>query len=173
MSATLSTAKTLGTPAPSTGVQKTWALVQNGVVVEVLMTSADISKAFPAGMLWIDASAVSPAPVGGWTYTSGSFAPPVAKLPAAPVPVTQLTPLQFMALLEPSEETAIATAALSNAAILLWLVKTSGASYISLTDPQTVAGVNAMVTAGLLTQARATAILAGQAPPATTTAAAS
>ena len=146
---------------------RTYAVIgSSGVVVDVLVTSHSIVGAFPASVTVVDVTAVTPQPARGWTYTGAVF---VAPAPVVPPPVT-LTPLQFMGLLTAAEETAIATAALQNASVLLWLVKTSGASYVSLGDQATIAGVNAMVAAGLLTAARAAQILANQAPPVAATA---
>ena len=146
---------------------RTYAVIgSGGVVVDVLVTSHSIVGAFPASVTVVDVTAVTPQPAKGWAYTGAVFVSPAPVVPPAPT----LTPLEFMALLTPAEETAIATAALQNAAVLLWLVKTSGASYVSLGDPATVAGVDAMVTAGLLTAARAAQILANQAPQVAATA---
>jgi hypothetical protein len=80
------------------------------------------------------------------------YAPP----PPAP---TIIAPLDFMSRLTPAEQTAIATAGQSNAQILLFLLKLSGATQVDVTDPLTVAGVNAMVSAGLLTAPRGAQIL--------------
>jgi hypothetical protein len=84
---------------------------------------------------------------------------------AALIPV-QLTPLQFVALFTPAEQQAIAQAALANAAVFLWFSKAMGATYIVLSDPQTVAGLAALVAAGLLTAARQAQVLANQPPAA-------
>ena len=78
--------------------------------------------------------------------------------PAAPAPTT-IAPLDFMARLTASEQTAITTAGQSNAQVMLFLLKLAGAQQVDATDPLTIAGVNAMVAANLLTQVRATQIL--------------
>lgn len=87
---------------------------------------------------------------------AGNIADPAPAAAAAP---TLLTPLAFMARLTAAEQTAIATAGQSNASVLLFLLEVAGASYVSATDPRTIAGVNAIVAAGLLTAARAAQIL--------------
>jgi len=74
--------------------------------------------------------------------------------------------LQFRALFTAAENQAIMTAAQSNHAVLDWLLQAAGASVINLGDPQTKAGLDALVAGGLLAAARETAILANQAPPA-------
>ena len=148
---------------------RTYAQVIGGKVVETLTTSADIAQLFPASLTWYDVTALSPQPTAGWGFSGTTFAAPAPKAPAAP----KLTSLQFLALLEPSEQAAITTAALANATVMLWLLKVTGATYVDLGDPATVGGVNAMVAAGLLTAARAAAILANQAPATPTPAATS
>ena len=144
---------------------RTYAVVgTTGVVVDVLVTSHSLAGAVPASVTVVDVTSTSPQPSKGWTYTGAVFVAPAPVVPPAPT----LTPLQFMALFTSAEETAIATAAQQSAAVLLWLVKTSGADYVSLGDANTIGGVNAIVAAGLLTAARAAQVLAGQSPPAAT-----
>ncbi len=92
----------------------------------------------------------------GFVITGGAL---VAAAPVVASPPTQLPPLTFLARFTAAEEAAIAQAALSNASILLWLTKAGAAQYIDLADPNTKAGMDALVAAGLLTAARETAIL--------------
>lgn len=137
-----------------------YAHVINGIVVETLSTDLDITHLFPASLTWFDVTSLSPQPVAGWLFSGTVFSEPPVKAAAAP----KLTSLEFMGLLTTAEQTAIATAAQSNAAVLVWLLKISGATYVDLGDPATIGGVDAMSAAGLLTAARATAILANEAP---------
>ncbi|MGI4796791.1 MAG: hypothetical protein ACRYG8_22615 [Janthinobacterium lividum] len=139
---------------------RTYAHVIGGLVVEILATDVDMSTLFPASLMWIDVTGMSPMPSPGWGWTGSQFSAPAVKAVAAP----KLTSLQFMNLLTVSEQTAIATAAQSNANVLVWLLKISGATYVDLGDAATIAGVDAMATAGLLSAARAAAILANEAP---------
>lgn len=141
-------------------VQRTYAHVINSVVVETIVTDYDVTKLFPSKMTWVDITTQSPMPARLWAYVGGAFSPPAAVVPASP----KLTSLEFMALLTPAEQAAIAGAGLANASVMLWLIKLSGAMYIDLGDPQTVGGVHALAAAGLLTSDRVTAILANQAP---------
>ncbi len=84
----------------------------------------------------------------------------LAQYPAGALhPSPQLSPLVFIGRFTPAEQSAIVTAAQSNAAMLLWLVQAAGAQYIDLTDQRTKAGLDALVTAGFLTAERETAIL--------------
>ena len=79
--------------------------------------------------------------------------------PPAPPPVTTIAPLAMMARLTAAEQSALATAAQSNAQVMLWMVKMAQATVIDTTDPLTVAGVQAMEAAGLLATGRAAVIL--------------
>jgi hypothetical protein len=78
-----------------------------------------------------------------------------------PVPSPQviLTPLQFIDRFTEAEQLAITTAAMGNAAVNLWLMKCMGATSIDPSDPRTVAGMNALVAAGLITPQRRDEIL--------------
>lgn len=89
-----------------------------------------------------------------WTAAGNAATP----LPAA-APSSQMSPLAFMARFTAVEQAAIAAAAQSNAAMLLWLVQMAGAAFIDLVDPRTKQGVNALVSVGLLSAARGAEIL--------------
>lgn len=78
---------------------------------------------------------------------------------SSPPKSTILYPLEFQARFTAQESAAIYAAAVGNAQLLGMLIQQASARYIDLTDPQTIAGVNALVSAGLLTQDRATEIL--------------
>ena len=79
--------------------------------------------------------------------------------PAPPAPVPQFTSLQYLDLFTSAEQLAVATAAMENATVKLWYDRMLAASFITLADPRTEAGLNALVTAGLLTAARKAAIV--------------
>lgn len=87
--------------------------------------------------------------------------------PPTPRPV-ELTPVEFLRLFTQPERIAIRQAAMGDTetaiAIQDWLDMARSAVSIILSDPETVAAVQYLVTAGLLTQERADAILAGQPP---------
>ena len=80
------------------------------------------------------------------------YAPPVVNPPLIPRSA-------FLGRFAPGELLAIATAAQTNAAIAVWTLTAQSFENIDLMDPQTVAGVNALAGAGLITAARAAAIL--------------
>lgn len=72
---------------------------------------------------------------------------------------TAISKRDFWLRLTQAEQMALVQASLANAAIAWWLHNAQTAETIDLLDPQTQQGMAALVSAGLLTQARATAIL--------------
>ena len=78
---------------------------------------------------------------------------------APPAPPKQLTSLEYLDLFTSAEQLAVATAAMENAAVKLWYDRMLAASFITLADERTEAGLDALVAAGLITSARRTAIV--------------
>ena len=76
---------------------------------------------------------------------------------------TLFAPRDFMALFTANEQTAMFTARRENVQIDMFITLAM-AGNVDLTNADVIADVQACVTAGLLTAARAKAILAGQAP---------
>lgn len=74
--------------------------------------------------------------------------------PPPPAPPKQFTSLEFLDLFTESEQLAVATAAMQSAQVKLWYDRTLAAMSITLADPRTEAGLEALVTAGLLTAER-------------------
>jgi hypothetical protein len=66
---------------------------------------------------------------------------------------------------ELTEQTAIFTASPSNPALIIWLTRALAAGQINLIDPQTQAGLDALVATNLLTAVRENQILAGTPAP--------
>jgi len=81
--------------------------------------------------------------------------------PVIPTAPTPLTHKQFMDRFTDSELATIMTAAKSSVELELWFKRFEMAQDILLTDPQTISGVNALETAGLIAEGRATEILHG------------
>jgi len=81
------------------------------------------------------------------------FAPP----PPAPAP--RWSSLQFIERFTDAEQLAIVTAAASIPALRLWYDKAMAADEIVADDPRTIAGVQALVDAGLITAERRDQIL--------------
>jgi hypothetical protein len=113
---------------------------------------------------------------GSWLGAFDGAAPPPGsnEVPSAPadarqvwqfpgwsaVPVSaEIAPLAFKKRFTPAERAAIRAAAGSNAQLADWQESASMARLIDLADPDTIAGMAALVTAGLITAARRDAIL--------------
>ena len=77
-----------------------------------------------------------------------------AYVPPAPVPAPRFTSLEFLALFTDAEQLAVATAAMQSAPVKLWYDKMLAASFVTLDDPRTAAGLGDLVAAGLLTAER-------------------
>lgn len=76
------------------------------------------------------------------------------------------SPNEFMDLFTAEERTAVFAAAPANPDLLQWLFRASATRAIEPDNPRTQAGMTALVGAGLLSEARATEILAAIAPEA-------
>ena len=87
---------------------------------------------------------------------AGNTPEPVASVTVYAPP----TPREWLERLSPTTQAAVATAATSNASILLWLLKASGSLSIDVTAPETKDGVAALVAAGIITAADQTTLLA-------------
>jgi len=130
-------------------VRYEYAVVEGGVVVGSIDTHGEI----------ISATHVTKENAGdfiGWGYAAGIFTPPIADEPAA---VTAITLLAFRNRFTMAEKQGIYTAAETVVDIRVFLDDIAAASEIDLTDPQTIAGVQALEAVGLITTVRATEIL--------------
>lgn len=79
--------------------------------------------------------------------------------PPAP-PVRSLTPLAFIERFTEPEQLAIVTASMQVPAIKLWYDKLLSAGEVVQTDPRLIAGMAALVDAGLITTERSAEVLA-------------
>lgn len=75
----------------------------------------------------------------------------------------KLTKLQFMSLFKDEELVALYTAAKQSVQVEVWLEKLKLSEMVDLMDPRTIAGVNSLAAAGLLTAERAAQILSNTA----------
>ena len=86
----------------------------------------------------------------------------VPEPPAPPAtPRTRLTRLEFRNQFTMAEKQALYTAAQSSVDIQIFLDDVNAAEYVETTDQLTIDGLGALVSEGLLTQARADEILLG------------
>lgn len=78
-----------------------------------------------------------------------------------PPPPEPLTKLAFMNRFTMDEKAAIYTAAKQNVYIEIWLDQFKLAEYVDVSDPRTIAGINALESFGLIGAGRAAELLAG------------
>lgn len=76
---------------------------------------------------------------------------PEAAAPLPPAPPKQFTSLEFLDLFTEAEQLAVATAAMQSAQVKLWYDRALAAMFVTLADPRTAAGLDALVAKGLLT----------------------
>lgn len=79
--------------------------------------------------------------------------------PVPSVPSTVISSLVFISRFSPAEEQAIMTASQTSWAITLWITQMSAAGTIDVANTMVLAGMAALVTAGLITSERSTQIL--------------
>lgn len=81
---------------------------------------------------------------------------------AAPPPTERprFVPLDFLDLFTEAEQLAVAAAAMSSAPVKLWYDRVLAATYITLDDPRVESGLDALVSAGLLSPQRKAAVMA-------------
>lgn len=94
------------------------------------------------------------------TWDGETFTPAVP----APAPPPSWPSLDFMERFTESEQLAIVTATLANPAVKLWYDKAMAAGTVKADDPRTVAGMAALVGAGLITAERHDQILGMTSP---------
>jgi hypothetical protein len=95
----------------------------------------------------------------GWSWDGQAFhAPAQPTPPPSPAP-TIIPALDFIDRFTPAEQLAIETAAQSSPALQLWLTKAIAAETVDLRGPEAAAGLDALVTGGLLDAKRKAEIL--------------
>ncbi len=130
-------------------------------------TEADVSPLEPNIFLLPGGAIDAPppdVPVGkvarwadGWIFED----PTMADLPAGDQPASpRLTSLEFLDLFTEAEQLTIVEASMQSAQIKLWYDRTLAASFITITDSRVSAGLDALVDASLLTNARKAEIVA-------------
>ena len=105
---------------------------------------------------------------GGMESCFASALPPGTVIdpadPAPPPAAPRFTSLEFLDLFTDDEQIAVATAAMQSATVKLWYDKMLAASYITLDDPRTEAGLQGLVSATLISASRKAEIVAAMAP---------
>ena len=87
------------------------------------------------------------------------YSPPIPQPQAAVAPPLP-TPREFMDRLSMSRQGEITAAAMQQPALLLWLLRMTGAREVDPAHPETIAGVQALRDAGVLTEQEAAGLLA-------------
>lgn len=110
-------------------------------------------------------------PVGIYNWNETKLGPQpsdadlaAVKLPPAAAPSTHLSFREFIRLFTKDEQLAIVQAAMTDAPTKLWYDQAVGAQFIDLGDADLAAGLDALVSAKLITAARRTKVLQGAAP---------
>lgn len=127
-----------------------YATIKNGKVVGVSYLSGEVNK---PDMLLIDDDTDVEA---GYLYDGSSF--------IAPTPATHrtnLTRLEFRNLFSLAEKQALYEAAKTSVDVQIYIDDLNAAQYVETTDQATSEGLNALVSAGILTQSRCDEILLG------------
>jgi hypothetical protein len=124
--------------------------IGNGALVSIGTVLAD---PLPGGMA---AKQYADLPGAGmaWDASVQDF----VAVPPAPV---LLVPQDFMGRFTVAEETAIRARAMSDASMLTFLARVERARTVCLSHPDTIAGMNYILSLGLITAARHTEILDG------------
>lgn len=92
---------------------------------------------------------------------------PVLTTPPAPAPAyPRFTALEVLNLFTDPEQLAVVQATMSVAAVKLWYDRMIAATFVTYEDPRTEDGLEALVTAGLITADRKAAIVAAMQPTA-------
>jgi hypothetical protein len=84
----------------------------------------------------------------------GLIADYVAPPPPPLSPPARFTSLEFLDLFTEAEQLAVVTASMQSVQAKLWYDRTLAASFVTIADPRTEAGLAALVASGLLTAQR-------------------
>lgn len=130
-----------------------YALINNGIVENVIMADADFIATLTGYENKIEVTDVGV----GWLFDGTNFTQPEA-VTTAPV-AKQYTQLEYQTLFTIDELVAIEVAAETNATLRVLQRMQQAATYITLDDPRTIQGMQILVSLSLLTQARYDEIL--------------
>ena len=132
---------------------KHFAIIENQVVVNVAIAAS------PLAYNWVDLTDMTPEPGVGWGYVDGVFVEPPAP-PAVVEPATPWSKKDFLLKFSPAEYGAIKAAALVSHDIDYYWTLFNVSGDVLKTDLVTIAGINALESAGFLAEGRAAEILA-------------
>lgn len=96
----------------------------------------------------------------GYAWVDMPYQAPPPAPESAPLPALEYTSLEYLDLFTEAEQLAVVSATMVNAQVKLWYDKMLAASSITIADPRTAEGLDALVSAGLLTAERKNVIVA-------------
>jgi hypothetical protein len=137
------------------------AKIENGLITNTILCDEEYAYEFP-GYVRIDN--LNPQPGPGWSYSNGTFTPPPPAPP--PPPQTVFTKFEFRSRFTLQELVSIDNAG-ANPTLTpeqKGTLNTIGKNFevatdVDLTHPATIAGIQYLVSVGLLTSQRGTEIL--------------
>lgn len=125
--------------------------------VAVFLGGEWVVKPDHRGETWFDAEGnevkidqIGIIPDASWT---------IEKPPEPYVPRTQFTSLEFLDRFTEEEQLTVVQATMQSAAVKLWYDRLLAASFVDLEDPRTEAGIDALISAGLIAADRKAALL--------------
>ena len=121
-----------------------------------LLATAEPNFVPPSGAIMV--TGYPPYPDSVWVGNGWAGGTPPTQAAQSP------TPQEWLERLSPVTQVAIVTGGLANAGIMLWLLKAAGNPSINVENSETVQGVEAMLAAGLISQAESEVLLAPQPP---------
>lgn len=134
-----------------------YALIKSNIVVSIETLDANSASALESQYTVMDITKITPQPQVGWTLSGGVLSGPPA------VQNWKITPLAMRLRFQISEMLAIEQAAFGQAteALVLQDIMANNmvATYVDLSSSLTQAAVGTLVSYGLITSARANAIL--------------
>ena len=136
------------------------ALIKNGIVEEIKdMTDTEMAEVQSEYSNMVDVTNANPYPEVGWSFDGSVFSAPVG---SDTVQSMKLTKLAMITRLDPEISNIVAFSRGSgayNIAVDVALRKQALATYIDLSLPETITGMNNLVLLGLITPERAAIIL--------------
>lgn len=126
------------------------------------LTDWEIKPYYVGTTFWLpDGSEHTIAEIGEIPPENALYEKPVVQRP----PQNEFTPLEFLEKFTEAEQSIIVGETMVDVAVKIWYDKLLAASFISLDDPRTVGGLNALVAKGLLEASRVEVIMTPEEQP--------
>lgn len=139
---------------------QSFALFRDGVFDETRQFPTRPADIPHKNVAWYPVGSTVEGTPAGWTIV-GDEAIQTVEPVVVPGPLREGSFREFMDLFDATEQAAIAGAAMSNVTVKLWYDRAMGGS-IRLDHPDTAAGLAALVSASIITQATADRVLAAR-----------